>query len=141
MFTRRFAEGIRKLTGNTLGDRQKKTRRLTTRMLESSRLAGKRKISGSTREPSDYNHNTTLRGDTKKISSGFPIQIQEFYEIEDKNPLPQLVEVLGISTKPSRIPPPKLSDPPVLNSLKLLPVVAWPDCFLQPQKVEDKRVA
>ncbi|RWV79547.1 hypothetical protein GW17_00059300 [Ensete ventricosum] len=73
-----------------------------------------------------------LEGVPKEKSNGFSIQIQGFHEIEDKNPLPQLAEILGISTKPSQVPPLKLSDPPMLNRLKLLPVVAWPDCFLQP---------
>ncbi|RZR97711.1 hypothetical protein BHM03_00026957, partial [Ensete ventricosum] len=100
----------------------------------------KRKTSDSTREPSDYNHNTTLRGDTKRRINGFPIQIQVFHEIEDKNPLPQLAEILGISTKQSQLPPLKLFDPPMLKWLKLLSAVARPDCFLQPQKVKDKRV-
>ncbi|RWW61204.1 hypothetical protein BHE74_00031751 [Ensete ventricosum] len=39
-FARRFAKGIRKLAGNTPGDRQKKTRRLTVRMPEAARLVG-----------------------------------------------------------------------------------------------------
>ncbi|RWV79511.1 hypothetical protein BHE74_00057071 [Ensete ventricosum] len=39
-FARRFAEGIRKLTGNTPGDRRRKTRRLIARMPEAARLAG-----------------------------------------------------------------------------------------------------
>ncbi|RRT79718.1 hypothetical protein B296_00006960 [Ensete ventricosum] len=39
-FTWRFAEGIGKLTGNMPGDRQKKTRRLTVRVLEAAGLAG-----------------------------------------------------------------------------------------------------
>ncbi|RWW06086.1 hypothetical protein GW17_00030611 [Ensete ventricosum] len=39
-FTRRFAEGIRKLARNTLGDHRKKTRRLAARLLEAARLAG-----------------------------------------------------------------------------------------------------
>ncbi|RRT71805.1 hypothetical protein B296_00019962, partial [Ensete ventricosum] len=39
-FARRFAKGIRKLVGNMLGDRRKKTRRLTVRMPEASRLVG-----------------------------------------------------------------------------------------------------
>ncbi|RZR84874.1 hypothetical protein BHM03_00011750 [Ensete ventricosum] len=77
----------------------------------------------------------------KEESSGFPIQIQEFHEIEDKNPLPHLAEILDVSTKPSRLPPLKLSDPPMLNWPKLLPTIARPNCFLQPQKVKDKRVA
>ncbi|RRT76284.1 hypothetical protein B296_00001829 [Ensete ventricosum] len=76
----------------------------------------------------------------KDESSGFPIQIQEFHEIEDKNPLPHLAEILDVSTKPSRLPPLKLSDPPMLNWPKLLPTIARPNCFLQPQKVKDKRV-
>ncbi|RZS05968.1 hypothetical protein BHM03_00036552 [Ensete ventricosum] len=38
-FTRRFTEGIGKLTGNTLGDRRKKTRRLAARMSEATGLA------------------------------------------------------------------------------------------------------
>ncbi|RWW66028.1 hypothetical protein BHE74_00026631 [Ensete ventricosum] len=76
-----------------------------------------------------------LEGVPKEESNGFPIQIQEFHEIEDKKPLPQLTKFLGISTQPSR-----LADPPMLNRSKLLPVVARPDCFIQPQKVKDKRV-
>ncbi|RRT42891.1 hypothetical protein B296_00039000 [Ensete ventricosum] len=39
-FARRFAEGIRKLTGNTLGDCRKNTRRLIARMPEAAKLAG-----------------------------------------------------------------------------------------------------
>ncbi|RRT79919.1 hypothetical protein B296_00006134 [Ensete ventricosum] len=39
-FARRFAEGIRKLVGNTLGDYRKKTIRLTSRMLAVVGLAG-----------------------------------------------------------------------------------------------------
>ncbi|RWV86439.1 hypothetical protein GW17_00051668 [Ensete ventricosum] len=39
-FARRFAEGIRKLVGNTPRDRRKKTERLTTRMSEAAGLAG-----------------------------------------------------------------------------------------------------
>ncbi|RRT85163.1 hypothetical protein B296_00008955 [Ensete ventricosum] len=39
-FARRFAEGIGKLTGNTSGDRRKKTKRLTTRMSEATGMAG-----------------------------------------------------------------------------------------------------
>ncbi|RZR71829.1 hypothetical protein BHM03_00007733 [Ensete ventricosum] len=39
-FTRRFAEGIEKLTGNTPGDRRKKTVRLAARMLKAIGLAG-----------------------------------------------------------------------------------------------------
>ncbi|RZS21027.1 hypothetical protein BHM03_00053615 [Ensete ventricosum] len=38
-FVRRFAEGIRKLVGNTPGDHRKKTRRLATRMPEAAGLA------------------------------------------------------------------------------------------------------
>ncbi|RZS27090.1 hypothetical protein BHM03_00060521 [Ensete ventricosum] len=38
----RFTEGMGKLARNTLGDRWKKTKRLTTRMLEATRLAGVR---------------------------------------------------------------------------------------------------
>ncbi|RRT77753.1 hypothetical protein B296_00005278 [Ensete ventricosum] len=41
-FARRFTEGIRKLTGNTPGDHQKKTERSTARMLEATELAGVR---------------------------------------------------------------------------------------------------
>ncbi|RZS10817.1 hypothetical protein BHM03_00042127 [Ensete ventricosum] len=41
-FTRRFAEGIRKLARNTLGDHRKKTRRLAARLPEVARLAGVR---------------------------------------------------------------------------------------------------
>ncbi|RRT35074.1 hypothetical protein B296_00028532 [Ensete ventricosum] len=36
----RFAEGIRELAGNTPGDRQKKTEKLTARMSEATRLVG-----------------------------------------------------------------------------------------------------
>ncbi|RZS16067.1 hypothetical protein BHM03_00048008 [Ensete ventricosum] len=39
-FARRFVGGIRKLTGNTSGDRQKKSRRITVRMPEVTELAG-----------------------------------------------------------------------------------------------------
>ncbi|RWV88129.1 hypothetical protein GW17_00049815 [Ensete ventricosum] len=39
-FIRRFAEGIGKLAGNTLGDYRKKTGRLTVRMSEAIGLAG-----------------------------------------------------------------------------------------------------
>ncbi|RZS06439.1 hypothetical protein BHM03_00037087 [Ensete ventricosum] len=39
-FARRFTEGIRKLTGNTLGYCRKKTRRLTARMSEAVGLVG-----------------------------------------------------------------------------------------------------
>ncbi|RWV85535.1 hypothetical protein GW17_00052664, partial [Ensete ventricosum] len=39
-FARRFAEGIGKLAGNTLGDHYKKTERLIVRMSEAARLAG-----------------------------------------------------------------------------------------------------
>ncbi|RZR98462.1 hypothetical protein BHM03_00027823 [Ensete ventricosum] len=39
-FTRRFAEGIGKLAGNTLGDRQKKTIGPVARMSEAARLGG-----------------------------------------------------------------------------------------------------
>ncbi|RRT40435.1 hypothetical protein B296_00017366 [Ensete ventricosum] len=39
-FTRRFTEGIEKLVGITLVDHQKKTRRLTVRMLEAIGLVG-----------------------------------------------------------------------------------------------------
>ncbi|RWW52480.1 hypothetical protein BHE74_00041096 [Ensete ventricosum] len=81
-----------------------------------------------------------LEGVPKEKFSGFLIQIQGFHEIEDKNPLSQLAEILGVSTKPSRLPHLKLFDHPMLNRPKLLLVVAWPDCFLQPQKVEEKRV-
>ncbi|RZS04513.1 hypothetical protein BHM03_00034857, partial [Ensete ventricosum] len=41
-FARRFAEGIGKLTGKTLGDRRKKTRRLTAKMPKATGLAGVR---------------------------------------------------------------------------------------------------
>ncbi|RWV92213.1 hypothetical protein GW17_00045430 [Ensete ventricosum] len=40
-FVRRFAEGIGKLTGNMLGDCQKKTIGLVARILEVARLAGR----------------------------------------------------------------------------------------------------
>ncbi|RWW38750.1 hypothetical protein BHE74_00056002 [Ensete ventricosum] len=40
-FARRFAEGIGKLTGNTSGDRQKKTIGLTARMPEAAELYGR----------------------------------------------------------------------------------------------------
>ncbi|RZS24537.1 hypothetical protein BHM03_00057616 [Ensete ventricosum] len=39
-FARRFAKGNGKLVGNTLGDRQKKTIRLTARMSEAVGLSG-----------------------------------------------------------------------------------------------------
>ncbi|RWV80474.1 hypothetical protein GW17_00058256 [Ensete ventricosum] len=39
-FTRRFTEGIRKLAGNTLVDRRKKTRRLTARIPKATGLVG-----------------------------------------------------------------------------------------------------
>ncbi|RWW71730.1 hypothetical protein BHE74_00020496 [Ensete ventricosum] len=39
-FARRFIEGIGKLAGNTLGDRQKKTGLLIARMLEAVKLVG-----------------------------------------------------------------------------------------------------
>ncbi|RWV93556.1 hypothetical protein GW17_00043981 [Ensete ventricosum] len=39
-FARRFAKGIGKLARNTLGDRRKKTGRLTARMSEAARLVG-----------------------------------------------------------------------------------------------------
>ncbi|RWW81449.1 hypothetical protein BHE74_00010144 [Ensete ventricosum] len=39
-FARRFAEGIEKLTGNTLGDRRKKTKRLIAGMSEAVGLMG-----------------------------------------------------------------------------------------------------
>ncbi|RWW32554.1 hypothetical protein GW17_00002764 [Ensete ventricosum] len=39
-FARRLAKGIRKLIGNTPGDRWKKTRRLTARMPKAAGLAG-----------------------------------------------------------------------------------------------------
>ncbi|RWV92387.1 hypothetical protein BHE74_00029899 [Ensete ventricosum] len=38
-FARRFAEGIRKLVGNTMGDHQEKTERLTASMSEVTGLA------------------------------------------------------------------------------------------------------
>ncbi|RWV81974.1 hypothetical protein GW17_00056562, partial [Ensete ventricosum] len=41
-FARRFAEGIRKLAGNTPGDRRKKTGILATRMSEAAELTGVR---------------------------------------------------------------------------------------------------
>ncbi|RRT50211.1 hypothetical protein B296_00048938 [Ensete ventricosum] len=59
-------------------------------------------------------------------------------EIEDKNPLPQLTKILGAPTKPSRLSPLKLPDAPMLNWLKLLPVVARSNYY--PQKIKDKRV-
>ncbi|RWW46023.1 hypothetical protein BHE74_00048080, partial [Ensete ventricosum] len=40
-FARRFAEGIWKLAGNTLGDRWKKTIELTVRMPEAIELSGR----------------------------------------------------------------------------------------------------
>ncbi|RRT53874.1 hypothetical protein B296_00014683 [Ensete ventricosum] len=43
-FTRRFAKGIGKLTGNMPGDHQKKTKRLAIRMLEVAELAGKKDL-------------------------------------------------------------------------------------------------
>ncbi|RWV91396.1 hypothetical protein GW17_00046318 [Ensete ventricosum] len=39
-FARRFIEGIKKLAGNTLGDRQKKTIGLAARMPEAAGLSG-----------------------------------------------------------------------------------------------------
>ncbi|RWV90278.1 hypothetical protein GW17_00047536 [Ensete ventricosum] len=39
--TRRFAKGIEKLAGNTLGDYRKKIERLAVRMLEAIGLAGR----------------------------------------------------------------------------------------------------
>ncbi|RWW63884.1 hypothetical protein BHE74_00028910 [Ensete ventricosum] len=39
-FARRFVEGIGKLTGNISEDHRKKTRRLTARIPEATRLAG-----------------------------------------------------------------------------------------------------
>ncbi|RRT76254.1 hypothetical protein B296_00018865 [Ensete ventricosum] len=39
-FARRFPEGIGKLTGNTLGDHRKKTRRLIARIPKTIRLTG-----------------------------------------------------------------------------------------------------
>ncbi|RWW36225.1 hypothetical protein BHE74_00058770 [Ensete ventricosum] len=41
-FARRFAEGIKKLVGNTLGDRLKKTERHIARISEAAGLAGVR---------------------------------------------------------------------------------------------------
>ncbi|RWV83728.1 hypothetical protein BHE74_00043001 [Ensete ventricosum] len=38
-FARRFAEGIKKLTGNTPGDHREKTERLAVSMSEATRLA------------------------------------------------------------------------------------------------------
>ncbi|RWV81346.1 hypothetical protein GW17_00057242, partial [Ensete ventricosum] len=46
-FARRFAEGIRKLTGNTPGDCQKKIRRLTARMPKAVGLARIKQSSSS----------------------------------------------------------------------------------------------
>ncbi|RWW46720.1 hypothetical protein BHE74_00047334, partial [Ensete ventricosum] len=39
-FTRRFAKGIMKLAGNTMGDRRKKTGRFTVRISEAAELTG-----------------------------------------------------------------------------------------------------
>ncbi|RZS22400.1 hypothetical protein BHM03_00055170, partial [Ensete ventricosum] len=47
-FARRFAEGIGKLAGNTPGDRRKKTIRLTVRLSEAVRLAGKKRKADKT---------------------------------------------------------------------------------------------
>ncbi|RWV94877.1 hypothetical protein BHE74_00032870 [Ensete ventricosum] len=51
-FARRFNKWIRKLAGNTLGDRRKKTGRLVVRMSEAVELtgvqAGIRKVEGTT---------------------------------------------------------------------------------------------
>ncbi|RZR77925.1 hypothetical protein BHM03_00003133 [Ensete ventricosum] len=52
----------------------------------------------------------------KEESNDFSIQIQEFQEmkpkkIEDKNPLTQLAEILGVSTKPSILSPIKMPTP------------------------------
>ncbi|RWW63923.1 hypothetical protein BHE74_00028876, partial [Ensete ventricosum] len=41
-FAKRFVEGIGKLAGNTLGNHQKKTERLATKMSEAAGLAGQR---------------------------------------------------------------------------------------------------
>ncbi|RRT73672.1 hypothetical protein B296_00021399 [Ensete ventricosum] len=60
-------------------------------------------------------------------------------EIEDKNPIPQLAENFGVSTKLNRLPPIKMSDPSILNWLKLPPTYARLDYC--PQKIEAKRVA
>ncbi|RRT56158.1 hypothetical protein B296_00001161 [Ensete ventricosum] len=79
----------------------------------------------------------------KEESNGFSIQIHEFQEtkpkeIEDKNLIPQLAEILGVSMKPKRLPPIKIPDPPMLNWLKLPSADARPDYC--PQKIKAKRV-
>ncbi|RZS25647.1 hypothetical protein BHM03_00058872 [Ensete ventricosum] len=86
-----------------------------------------------------------LEKESKEESSSFSIQIQEFQEIklkeiEDKNPLPQLAEILGISTKPNRLPPIKLFDSPMLNWLKLPLADGRSDYCPQAQKIKAKRV-
>ncbi|RWW55048.1 hypothetical protein BHE74_00038340 [Ensete ventricosum] len=80
----------------------------------------------------------------KEESNGFSIQIHEVQEmkpkeIEDKNLIPQLAEILGVSMKPKRLPPIKIPDPPMLNWLKLPSADARPDYC--PQKIKAKRVA
>ncbi|RWV98626.1 hypothetical protein GW17_00038509 [Ensete ventricosum] len=81
----------------------------------------------------------------QKESNGFSIQIQELQEmkqkeIEDMNRLPQLVEISGASTKPSRLHPIRLPDPPTLNWPKEPPADTRPNCCLHPQKTEGKRI-
>ncbi|RRT64573.1 hypothetical protein B296_00020571 [Ensete ventricosum] len=56
--------------------------------------------------------------------------------IEDKNPPPQLAEILGVSTKLSLLPLVKMPDSPMLNWLT--PSNTWLDCY--PQKIKDMRV-
>ncbi|RRT42114.1 hypothetical protein B296_00023087 [Ensete ventricosum] len=46
-FARRFAKGIEKLAGNTLGDHRKKTIGLTIRMLEAAELGGSLTMTGA----------------------------------------------------------------------------------------------
>ncbi|RWW79903.1 hypothetical protein BHE74_00011791 [Ensete ventricosum] len=80
----------------------------------------------------------------REESSGFLIRIHKFQEmkpkqIEDKNPPPQLAEILGVSTKPNLLPLIKMPDSRMLNWLKLPPSDIRPDCC--PLKIEDMRVA
>ncbi|RWV84787.1 hypothetical protein GW17_00053474 [Ensete ventricosum] len=49
-FASRFVEGIGKLAGKTPGDHRKKARRITTRMLEATKLVGVSLIFGSNSE-------------------------------------------------------------------------------------------
>ncbi|RWW59095.1 hypothetical protein BHE74_00033973 [Ensete ventricosum] len=105
-----------------------------------------REISDPTRERSDYGCNTTLGECTTKRVQRFSIQIQELQEmkpkeIKDTNPLPQLAEISGASTKPSRLPPIRQLDSPTLKWPKEPPTDARPNCCPHPQKTEAKRIA